>query len=758
MVQSSGEFRFFRNSKGVAADNEDEEKEENDEMLDGSDSDEDTSDDERSDQDSIINDEDEKESETESEDEDDDKADVAGDDGSDYSDSDDDEGMIEDENECENNWKVNLAKRAANAYLGRLAAQETNIQELVYGTKSVAVQQQHPSTSKTNTGANESDSEEDELFKLVKKNQTAIASSSQPVVMEPLSILGDEDSSRVNLLHKSNDYPSAEEEGNTQLQSLASLWLQEGDDCLIESIRDKFVTGKWDNSNGTADDALNGDFEDLETGERFGGGDGDLNEDDNKSDAPSDLGDEELREWNARQKLHKKAEFDKSYDHEKKADHKESVKTDEKAEQEYLEALRRQKEDRLRRNREEFGEEGELQRLRHEGFYAGLYVRIVLEKVPLDFIEHFDPTNPLILGGLTPQETSMGLIRCRFKKHRWHRKILKCNDPLVLSVGWRRFQSVPIYSMEDTNGRHRYLKYTPEHMHCHATFYGYQAPPNTGILAIQNLSGNIRGFRVAATGVTLELDASFSIVKKLKLVGTPYKIYKNTAFVTGMFNSDLEVSRFEGAKIRTVSGVRGQIKKALREGQPGKFRATFEDKILKSDIVFCRTWMPVEIKRYCNPVTSLLSEWKAMKTKAQLQIETKTPIVVNPDSIYKPVERREKKLGKFRIPKSIEEALPYKSKPKNDAKRKQKSYIAKRAVILDAPEKKKFSFIQALNTIRKEKAMKRKETNTERREKKAKEDSKKEEVLADMRKVVKRQRYREQGKMESASKAKRMRS
>jgi len=50
----------------------------------------------------------------------------------------------------------------------------------------------------------------------------------------------------------------------------------------------------------------------------------------------------------------------------------------------------------------------------------------------------------------------------------------------------------------------------------------------------------------------------------------------------------------------------------------------------------------------------------------------------------------------------------------------------------------------------------RKETNTERRQKKTKEDSKKEEALADMRKVVKRQRYKEQGKMESASKAKRM--
>lgn len=71
-------------------------------------------------------------------------------------------------------------------------------------------------------------------------------------------------------------------------------------------------------------------------------------------------------------------------------------------------------------------------------------------------------------------------------------------------------------------------------------------------------------FRITATAVVLEFNHAVQIKKKMKFTGVPCKIYKKTAYIKDMFTSDLEIAKFEGVPVRTVSGIRGQVKKVRR--------------------------------------------------------------------------------------------------------------------------------------------------------------------------------------------------
>lgn len=249
-------------------------------------------------------------------------------------------------------------------------------------------------------------------------------------------------------------------------ESLRS-WMGTGEDCRIESIRDKFVTGNWEGSGDRGggdgesdgddddDDSGYGSFEDLEAGggEAAPLGSGSY-EDDGSDDSENEMMDsmmnsiaaaagndnEAMREYNASLKAKKKMNFDAEYDRDKLSGKRTSSAANggQDEEEDYLDVARREKEEKLRRTASEFNDEGIEGRVKHEGYRQGLYCRIKIPNVPVEFLKNFNPANPTILGGLLPSECHMGLVRCRFKKHRWFEKILKCGDPLVVSCGWRR--------------------------------------------------------------------------------------------------------------------------------------------------------------------------------------------------------------------------------------------------------------------------------------------------------------------------------
>ncbi|XP_058084646.1 uncharacterized protein LOC131232437 [Magnolia sinica] len=637
-------------------------------------------------------------------------------------------------------WKESLIDRT-------VLKQNINLMQLVYGQSEP---KSRTANHKAQGSSDSEDDEDDEFFKPKGENKK-------------LSERSDADDVNAEDCSKFENHEELKDWSNKD---------------IIESIRDHFVTGDWSKAahhggatddNGEDDDSVYGDFEDLETGEKYeshqSGGDGKIPE--------GDDAEEERR----LKKLARRAKFDAEYDGDEPPDEEIDEKNGSKFhknqahDSDYFDKLKEEIELRKQRNIAELNDLDEATRIEVDGFRTGTYMRLEVRDVPYEMVEHFDPSHPILVGGVGLGEENVGYMKAQLRKHRWEKKAkLKNRDPIIISIGWRRYETIPVYVTEERSGRLRMLKYTKEHMHCLAMFWGPLAPPSTGLVAFQSLSNNQQGFRIIATGHVLECNHAEHIVKKVKMVGYPCKIFKKTAFIKDMFTSDLEIAKFEGAAIRTVSGIRGQVKKAAKEelgnkpkrkgGQQreGIARCTFEDRILMSDIVFLNTYAPVEVPCYFNPVTTAMQPhdktWKGMKTVAELRRELNLRIPVNKDSLYKPIERKPKKFNPLVIPKSLQAALPFASKPKDQPHRKQPLLKSRRAVVMEPHERKVHALVQHLQLIRNEKMKKRKLKDEEKRKAHEAEKAKAEQLTRKRQREERRVRYREEEKQKRRTRRK----
>ncbi|KAL1434579.1 hypothetical protein MTO96_011667 [Rhipicephalus appendiculatus] len=566
-----------------------------------------------------------------------------------------DDGSGDDDEKGKYKWKKNMKEKAAEAFHAR-SQKQRNLQFLIYGNEDDYKEEEKEETEDTADFLGE-------LFRKVKKQE--------------------------NTQEEKRSWDGVESTRCMFTETDALI----KDDKILDLIKDCFVTGKWDEEEDAKallekDEELYGDFEDLEAKEKEGQEQVEpvaMEQSGEESSGRSKKLSREEREAQIEAKRQErkrklKEAFDSEYDHE-----------DEKT---HFDELKKEFSEQAQLNQKEFEDLEDERRVQFEGFRAGLYLRVELLRMPCELVEHFNASYPMILGGLSVGEGRTGYCQVRMKKHRWYKRILKSSDPLILSLGWRRFQTMPVFSTQDHNGP--------------------ITPQGTGFVAVQQVHEQTASFRIAATGVILDLDRSTQIVKKLKLTGNPFKIYKKTAFIKNMFTSALEVTKFEGAALRTVSGIRGQIKKALGN-PPGAFRATFEDKILLSDLVFLRAWTEVPVQRFYMTLTTLLApdeektKWQGMKTVGQLRAERGLHAPVLQDSLYKPPERKTFHFKPFVIPRELQKNLPYKDKPKVKSVTEGGNALERVAVVLEESEKEKLKLMQMMKTVHKEKLRKMKD-------------------------------------------------
>jgi ribosome biogenesis protein BMS1 len=135
--------------------------------------------------------------------------------------------------------------------------------------------------------------------------------------------------------------------------------------------------------------------------------------------------------------------------------------------------------------------------------------------------------------------------------------------------------------------------------------------------------------------------------------------------------------------------------------------------------VFLRGWYTIQPRKYYNPVTSLLlsdkGRWTGMRLTGQIRRDQglTTPLASN--STYKPVERAPRRFNALRVPRALQAALPYASKPKIMQAQHRTPYLTKRAVVREPEEARAVALLQQVRALRKDQAARRHEKQGERK-------------------------------------------
>lgn len=139
------------------------------------------------------------------------------------------------------------------------------------------------------------------------------------------------------------------------------------------------------------------------------------------------------------------------------------------------------------------------------------------------------------------------------------------------------------------------------------------------------------------------------------------------------------------------------------------------------------------------------TNWQGMRLTGQIRRDEGVATPLNVNSTYKPIERAPRRFNTLKVPRKLQAALPYASKPKIQKAQSKQTYLQKRAVVLEPEEKKAITLLQQMRALRKDQVVRRKEKQQERKAEHKKKFEKEEAKKSEREKDRKKEHMRTMG-------------
>jgi len=212
---------------------------------------------------------------------------------------------------------------------------------------------------------------------------------------------------------------------------------------------------------------------------------------------------------------------------------------------------------------------------------AGCAVSLHLANVPASYMESLSASAPLTLFGLLEHENKMTLLNFKLSMHSSYDRPVKSKEPLEFYTGLRKFSACPTFSQHTIGNKHKFERYfQPGGTVVASVFAPIMYPPGPVVVFRRTETNSLR---LVATGSLLSVDPDRIVVKRIRLVGHPYKLNKRTAVIRYMFFQPDDIHWFKPVELTTKYGRSGHIKESL--GTHGHMKCVFDKPLNAQDTI-----------------------------------------------------------------------------------------------------------------------------------------------------------------------------